>query len=390
MIETLAISNYRSLQNIVIPLANLNLITGANGSGKSNLYKALRLLAETARGGVVNSLAKEGGIESTFWAGPAKISRAMRHGEQDIQATNSQAVKRLRLGFAASEFSYSVSLGITPPLPYPSAFELDPEVKRESIWQGSKYRPASALVERTDCLVKARDKRQWQVITQHMPMFESIFTQLADPQHTPEVLNLREFIKNWRFYDHFRTDSEAPARLPQLGTRTTVLGHDGSDLAAALQTIIEIGDEQGLEEAIEDAFPGARLTIQVSDNGLFNIEFNQHGLLRPLSGKELSDGTLRYLLWVAALLTPRPPSLMVINEPETSLHPELLPALARLIIKASQATQVWVVSHAPALIDALEQQAECNTIRLRKQFGQTEIKGQDLLNTPPWTWPDLR
>src|SRR4051794_35203835 len=48
---------------------------------------------------------------------------------------------------------------------------------------------------------------------------------------------------------------------------------------------------------------------------------HQHGLLRPLSGAELSDGTLRYLLWVAALLTPRPPALLVLNEPETSLHP---------------------------------------------------------------------
>ena len=54
----------------------------------------------------------------------------------------------------------------------------------------------------------------------------------------------------------------------------------------------------------------------------------QHGLLRPLKAAELSDGTLRYLLWIAALLTPRPPGLLVLNEPETSLHPDLLPALA--------------------------------------------------------------
>ena len=75
MLKTLAVSNYRSLLNLVIPLGQLNVITGPNGSGKSNLYKALRLLAETAQGGVVNALAKEGGLESTFWAGPEKISR---------------------------------------------------------------------------------------------------------------------------------------------------------------------------------------------------------------------------------------------------------------------------------------------------------------------------
>lgn len=112
-----------------------------------------------------------------------------------------------------------------------------------------------------------------------------------------------------------------------MGSRTPVLHHDGRDVAAALQTIIEIGDERGLRGAIADAFPGSELSIIVQDDGRFSIELRQEGLLRPLFGAELSDGTLRYLLWVAALLTPRPPSLMVLNEPETSLHPELLPAL---------------------------------------------------------------
>ncbi|MFE1817242.1 AAA family ATPase, partial [Metapseudomonas otitidis] len=84
-LNTLAIANYRSINQLVIPLGRLNVITGANGSGKSNLYKALRLLAETARGGVVNALAAEGGLESTFWAGPETISRRMRQGDVPVQ-----------------------------------------------------------------------------------------------------------------------------------------------------------------------------------------------------------------------------------------------------------------------------------------------------------------
>ena len=118
------------------------------------------------------------------------------------------------------------------------------------------------------------------------------------------------------------------------------------------------------------------------------MELLQQGLLRSLSGAELSDGTLRYLLWVAALLTPRPPPLMVLNEPETSLHPDLLPALARLIIRASKTTQVWVVSHATRLIAALEQDENCNSIALEKNFGQTQIVGQGMLDEPSWHWPD--
>lgn len=117
-------------------------------------------------------------------------------------------------------------------------------------------------------------------------------------------------------------------------------------------------------------------------------EFHQKGLLRPLSGAELSDGTLRYLLWVAALLTPRAPSLMVLNEPETSLHPDLLPALARLIMRTSEHTQVWVVTHSSRLIAALNEHPDCRSIQLEKDFGQTHIIDQDLKDEPLWYWPD--
>jgi predicted ATPase len=78
----------------------------------------------------------------------------------------------------------------------------------------------------------------------------------------------------------------------------------------------------------------------------------------------------------------------VLNEPETSLHPDLLPALARLVIQASHRSQVWVVSHASRLIAALEGDPECNSIVLEKHFGQTEVAGQGILDQPAWHWPD--
>ncbi len=386
MLTALSINNYRSILNLVIPLGPLNVITGANGTGKSNLYRALRLLADTAQGGVVNSLAREGGLSSTYWAGPEKVSKRMREGTVPVQGGPLQEVKRLRLGFATEEYGYSISLGL--PTPSRSQFSLDPEIKREVIWAGGFYRPASSLVDRQGPAVKLRSERRWNVVTQHLNSFDSLFDQIADPSTAPEVLHVRELIRRWRFYDHFRTDADAPARKPQLGTRTPVLHHDGRDLAAALQTIREIGDPEALGSAISDAFPGARVSVLGHDDGRFSIEFYQHGLLRPLSGAELSDGTLRYLLLIAALLTPRPPSLMVLNEPETSLHPDLLPALARLIIRISKVTQVWVVSHSSRLIAALNQDSSCHAIELEKVLGQTEVKGMGMFDEPPWYWPD--
>ncbi|BBB29664.1 AAA family ATPase [Neptunomonas japonica] len=386
MITSLAINNYRSILNLIIPLGPLNVITGPNGTGKSNLYKALRLLSDTAQGGVVNSLAREGGLSSTYWAGPEKISNRMKKGVVPVQGSPLQAVKRLRLGFATQDYGYSISLGL--PTPSRSKFSLDPEIKREVIWAGGFYRPASSLVDRNGSAVKLRKGRRWEVVAQHLNSFDSLFDQIADPGVAPEVFHMRELIRRWRFYDHFRTDADAPARKPQLGTRTPVLHHDGRDLAAALQTIREIGDPDVLDHAIADAFPGARVSVMPHEDGRFSIEFFQHGLLRPLTGAELSDGTLRYLLLIAALLTPRPPSLMVLNEPETSLHPDLLPALARLIIRISKVTQVWVVSHSNRLIAALNRDPGCHAIELEKVLGQSEVKGLSMLDEPPWYWPD--
>jgi predicted ATPase len=102
---------------------------------------------------------------------------------------------------------------------------------------------------------------------------------------------------------------------------------------------------------------------------------------------------LRYLLWAAALLTPRPPSLLVLNEPETSLHPDLIPPLADLILTATKDTQIVVVTHARPLADALRKgssghRLDVNSIELVKEFGQTAVAGREgPLDEPLWYWP---
>lgn len=386
MLTTLAIANYRSLRSVIVPLSELNLVSGENGTGKSNLYRTLRLLADTAQGNVIASLAREGGLSSTLWAGPETISAAMKRGDHPVQGGPRREPVSLRLGFGSTEFNYALDLGL--PTPSLSAFAFDPEIKRECIWTGPKFRPSSLLVDRRGPVVRVRDARgEWRIIASNLTTFDSILTQILDAERAPEILTVREQIRSWRFYDHLRTDADSPIRQPQLGTRTPVLSHHGHDLAAALQTIREIGDAPQLNQAVADAFPGASIEIGQVGNA-FTVEFHQHGLLRPLSAAELSDGTLRYLLWIAALLTPRPPQLMVLNEPETSLHPDLLPALARLISAASRSTQIWVVSHSARLLAALQQDERCNAIALTKDFGETLVAEQGLLDRPSWHWPE--
>jgi predicted ATPase len=384
MLNTLAISNYRSLRELITPLSQLTLVSGPNGSGKSSLYRALRLLADTARGTLIASLSREGGLASTLWAGPESFSPSVKRGEHPVEGTVRKGPIGLKLGIRGEAFGCAIDLGL--PQPRVTAFLRDPEIKTECIWHGDKPRPATLTVERKNAVARIRrEKGEWDVLSTQLQPFESMMEMIADPQRAAEVMSLREQIRSWRFYDHFRTDADAPARQSRIGTYTPVLSHDGADLAAALQTIREIGDKTALGQTVADAFPGAEIDVP-SHDGRFTVAMRQHGLLRPLDTAELSDGTLRYLLWTAALLTPRPPHLMVLNEPEASLHPDLLPALSRLIRYAATQGQIIVVSHSSRLIAALREDSDCLSIELEKELGETRIVGQAPLDMPAWSW----
>lgn len=381
MIRTLAIDGYRSLRDVVLELSRLSIVTGPNGSGKSSLYRALQLLADVAQGRVIGSLAAEGGLESTLWAGPEKFSDAMKQGHVPVQGTLRRAPVSLRLGFASDDYGYAIDLGL--PVPTRSRFAHDPEIKAEAVWTGPVLRPASMIANRRGPRVKLRTNSSggWRDSANPLAAFDSMMTHCADPEDGFELLFLRERMRNWRFYDHFRTDRDAPARKPQVGTFTPVLAGDGSDLGAAIQTIFEIGNERHFRDAIADAFAGAELSI--GDN--FEVLMRQHGVLRPLRASELSDGTLRYLLLVTALLSPRPPELMILNEPENSLHPDLLNPLARLLALASASSQLIVVSHARSLVEVLSFDGKADVIELDKELGETVIRRS---NRPSWHWPD--
>lgn len=320
-----------------------------------------------------------------MWAGPENLSRAMKAGTVRVEGGPRTKPVRLKLGFAREDFSFAVDLGMPGGR---TAFALDPAIKRECIWTGPAFRPAGLLIDRNGPVLRVLDEAgAMTTLSDALSSFESVMTAFADPKRAPELALVRGCIQSWRFYDHLRTDADAPARSPQVGTYTPVLDHDGSDAAAALQTIREIGDSQGFDDAIADAFPGSSINVDTT-GGRFGLVMHQPEMLRPLAASELSDGTLRYILLVAALLTPRPPELLVLNEPETSLHPDLIAPLARLIVATADRSQVIVVSHNDQLTSALARQPDASLIRLCKTLGETVIDGQSILDRPLWHWPE--
>lgn len=321
-----------------------------------------------------------------LWAGPEQISGAMRRGEVPIQGTGSRkAPISLQLGFTAGDLGYLIDVGLPVPEQPPSLFGRDPVIKRELIWVGPVLRPAATLLQRTARGVRVTEETTSTAqLDLGLPPWASVLDELVDPIHRPELTAVRDLVRGWRFYDGFRVDPDAPARRPQVGTRTEVLAGDGHDLAPAVATILESAWAHPFRRAIADAFDGTDVAV-ADHGGRFELELHQPGLLRPLTGRELSDGTLRYLLLAAALFSPRPPGLMVLNEPETSLHPDVLPALTRLMVRAADRTQLVVVTHARPLVAALTDEGALHH-ELVKPFGETEIEGQGLLTRPTWHW----
>lgn len=363
-IHELSLKGFRSIRQLRLVLEPLNVVVGPNGCGKSNLYKAVRLLHEAACGRLSAALAEEGGIQKAMWAGG--LRRGDRKGEP----------KRMTLAARLADYDYELQLGY--PEPSLSLFSLDPLVKEETLWlAGQGRRPSAQVLERRNqsAFLTSVDgvKTTYPLGLQAE---ESVFGQLSEPHLYPEVSQVRETLRRWRFYHEFAVWPGSPPRAPQVGIRSPVLAHDGGNLASAFQTIVEIGDVELLRSVLADAFPDSRFQVEAL-HGRFQMLMQRDGILRPLEAAELSDGTLRFLCLAVALLSPRPPAFMALNEPENSLHPDLLPALARLIAEAGRHCQLWVTSHSPRLAELIARHRPLRRFTLTQRDGETVLADED-------------
>jgi predicted ATPase len=366
VIKSLHVEGYRSVRDLKLNLQPINVLTGPNGCSKSNLYNSLVLIARAAKGDLARAIGEEGGTPSVFWAG----------GER-VRLQRKKPPKRVIVGFESDDYGYELQIGLPSPNEHAigTMFTLDPRVKEEYIWPAGT-KPRVLMLKRDEPSAWLRDAEGRMVaFPLAISKSESVLSQIVEPHLYPEVSTVRHRILGWRFYHYFRTDRDSPLRQPQIGVQTTVLSQDGSDVAAALRTIQEIGDDATLADAIGRAL-GAALVVD-ADETQFRMSLKIPGLLRPLQAREFSDGQLRFLCLCAALLSPRPPTLLALNEPETSLHPDLIDPLARLIVQASKYTQIWITTHAQALADRVEEHSGVPRVRLLMDDGETLVAQQE-------------
>jgi predicted ATPase len=354
VLQSIQLRGYRSLREFRMKPARVTVVTGANGVGKSNVYRALALLQRMAEGRFAEALADEGGMPSALWAG----------------ARRKDETKRISWEIQHADFEFGLECGMVAIGPESrTLFRTDPEIKIESLSFAGK-----TMARRKGPVIEARNpdgKMESPSLPFHAP--ESMISELRDGIRHPAVAAVRETLLAWRFYHHFRSDADSPLRRPRLGSWSPVLAQDGSNLAATLQTIIEASNGDTLRAAIHSAFPDIDWS-PTDETGAFQLCLRPPDLKRPMTAAELSDGTLRFFCLAAALLSPKPPPLLVLNEPEASLHAGLIGPLADLVAQAHPDTQILIVTHSQTLADSIIASCDAKKVELVSHDGETRPK----------------
>ena len=361
---------YRSLCDFRLKLAGVTVVTGENGVGKSNVYRALALTQKMAQGTFAAAVAEEGGLPSLLWAGDRKKNEP----------------RRMRWELDHTDFQFETECGMIPSAPGDETlFRTDPDMKLEVLRLGGAKGRVMARRNGPSVDLRSPDgKMETRPLPIHAP--ESMLSEVRDGIRYPALMAAREILLSWRFYHHFPTDPRSPLRQPAIGCWSPILADDGGNLAANLQTLIECRRSGPLDDAVEMAFPGCQWS-PVDDQGRFQLRLLRPGLKRWLEAAELSDGTLRFFCLCAALLTTRPPPLIVINEPEASLHPDLMPPLAELVAQVSTDTQILIVTHSRELAAEIAARCEAKVVDLVSFNGETRQAGQET-SKRVWTFSE--
>ena len=358
--------NYRSLRSIRMDLAGVNLFIGENGVGKSNLYRALQLVQAAARGTMAREIAAEGGMASALWSGPRRAGAPVRIG-LDVETLDEES---------AVTFRYRVETGIKPPMA--AGFALEPQVKAEELVVDAA-RPVT-MMKRSGPSVSVRDGGgHMRDHPEGVLTSETALAALGSGGHFPEIGAFRRVVEGWRFFHGFRTDRDSPLRAPCLAVTAPLLAEDGANMAAVFATLAWIRqDTADLDRAVAEAFGGARLRVaEPTSTCSFAVEFPGFPQ-RLFDPRELSDGQLRFLALAAALLSYRAPPLIALNEPEASLHPDMLAPLAAMIARVAGHSQIWIVTHSERLAEEVHKQCGVKARRVVRENGATWIEGMRL------------
>jgi predicted ATPase len=334
--DSIQVQGFRRLRDFHLRLEPLNVMIGANGSGKTSLLEVFSLLAASASGGLKETIHNLGGVNLNLTASEYSDTSAaeeMRFGLEKSVPGNAPLKYSVSLRQAGANYqipneSFTQHQDVTKPGPHKHFDAGYGDVRY--------YDPAARKL-----VIPA-----WE----HDPQ-ESALSQVPKMYQAPE--DFRKTLASSTHYHGLDVGSRAPVRLPQPMREAKLPGRDGEDLVSCLYWMREAGPDrfETIQDTIRAAFPGfERLNFPPVAAGTLALTWKEKGMKHPFFMHQLSEGTLRFLWLVTLLYSPGLTGVTMIDEPEVSLHPELLSILADCLREASQRTQLIIATHADRLV----------------------------------------
>ena len=358
------------LQNILsygpdateMDLLPLNVLIGPNASGKSNLIDALSILQAAPRN-LPEPIRRGGGTPEWLWKGSEQLGPA----SVEVTVNYPQGIMPLRYRLSFTEVGNRFHL-------WDEAIENkkpQPGYSRPFFYY--RYQEGKPVLNVKDLDSDGRIERYLQ--REDVRQEKSILSQRRDPDSYPELTFLADNFERIGLYRDWRLGPGAPYRVPQRVDlpRGTLL-EDGINLALVLNDLMNRPPvRREMLERLRDFYRYIEdITTPIIGSSI-EVSFHERGLQHPVPASRLSDGSLRYLFLLAVLCHPEPHLVTCIEEPEIGLHPDILPELANLLIKASTRTQIIVTTHSDILVDALTDVPE-SIVVCEKQDGATTLR----------------
>lgn len=339
-IRTLRLSGLLSFAPDSAPfdLRPLNVLIGPNGSGKSNLIEAIELLAAIPRD-MAAAIRDGGGATEWLWKGAGGGPAEM---EAILDGAPTERPLRYHIQFDSVQSRVEVTdEAIEEVRPAPGQ---PPDSDVYFYYRYQQGNPA----------INVGGGRTRSLQREHLRPDQSVLAQRKDPDLYPEITWLGERLdsfhtfREWSFGRYVALRRPQPADLPE-----DRLLPDSSNLALVLNQIEHNSGSARLNALMRQFYPlFERLSTHIS-GGTVQLYLHESGFATPISATRLSDGTIRFIALLAALLAPNPPPLLCIEEPELGLHPDSLTLLGELLVEASDRTQLIVTTHSDALVSAL-------------------------------------
>lgn len=368
-ISSLEIEGFRSFKKALWEPGALNIIIGANGTGKSNLLRFLSLISVAAKGGLASAIQRSGGIGSLLWNGKASSIRFVLKAESSdpFPDPDHYELELSRLGMGSS---------------YHINYELLANHAR--VRTGEKENPFKYL-ERTPNHAVVFDEEQHTFVApeESIPEDETLLSTLAGPfVNNRRIPPFRQHLTGIRLYHDFDVGREAEIRQPVVARNEQRVNYDATNLISVLHTLYteDREFENNIDAAMQAAFGEDYLKLVFPPAADQRIQLRVRWKTTETSSADLSDGTLRFLFLLTVLASPNPAPVIAIDEPETGLHPAMLPIIAEYAVDATLRAQVVFTTHSPQLLDAFTETKPTTTVT-KWQEGETvlhNLSGDDL------------